>query len=302
MRISGVDPQRARTEAEAAVASGVMTTNTDNATMEKSLSGSDYNPLAHIAVWNEFSMSAAMYSYLAGYNDPRIGVYFQPAVKSGAFAGLRNGQSTTELNQAENQPDANSQIGPGWVTRSGTGWLENPTRRQEIMCCAEAYFLRAEGALNGWNMDGTPEDLYETGIRMSMQQWGITADSSIDAYIHTDALPVPVPGAVSSAAVSSTPVKWAADGNLQREQIGTQKWLALYPDGFEAWAEVRRSGFPVLYPVVHSDNPNLPAGTSIKRLPYPTVEAQTDAVELAKGKALLGGPDNAATRLWWDVE
>jgi len=89
-----------------------MQDNSDNAQMEKTLAGNDYNPLAHIAVWNEFSMSATMLSYLKGYNDPRIGLYFQPAINTKEFAGLRNGQSTTDLNKAENQPKANSQIGP----------------------------------------------------------------------------------------------------------------------------------------------------------------------------------------------
>jgi len=171
----------------------------------------------------------------------------------------------------------------------------------EIMCCAEAYFLRAEGALNGWNMNGTAQGLYEQGIRMSMEQWGVTDMTAIDSYIQSGAVPVAVDGAISSPAVSNVPIKWSMDVATERAQIGTQKWLALFPDGFEAWAEERRSGYPKLYPVVQSDNPDLPQGTTIKRLPYPTVEAQTDAEQLNKGKALLNGPDNAATRLWWDV-
>ncbi|HET8572964.1 MAG TPA: SusD/RagB family nutrient-binding outer membrane lipoprotein [Edaphocola sp.] len=301
LRISNVEPAKAKEEAEAAVASGVMQDNSDNAQMQKTLAGNDYNPLAHIAVWNEFSMSATMLSYLKGYNDPRIGIYFQPAINNKEFAGLRNGQSTTDLNKPGNQPKANSQIGPGWETWDGSGWNPNLTRPMEIMCCAEAYFLRAEGALNGWDMEGTARDLYEKGIRMSMEQWGVMDMTAIDSYIQSDAVPAAVEGAIPSAAVSNVPIKWSTDELTERAQIGTQKWLALFPDGFEAWAEERRSGYPELYPVVQSDNPDLPQGTTIKRLPYPTVEYQTDADQLDKGKALLNGPDNAATRLWWDM-
>ena len=40
------------------------------------------------------------------------------------------------------------------------------------MCAAEVCFLRAEGALLGWNMGGTAENLYNEGIRTSISQWG----------------------------------------------------------------------------------------------------------------------------------
>ena len=45
---------------------------------------------------------------------------------------------------------------------------------------AEAYFLRAEGALRGWNMGGTAQSLYETGIQTSFTYWGA---GSAAAYI-----------------------------------------------------------------------------------------------------------------------
>jgi len=302
LRISKVNPALAKTEAEAAVADGVMTTVADDATMLKSSTGNDYNPLAHIAVWNEFSMSSSMLSYLKGYGDPRISKYFQPVVGTSKYASLRNGQPNVDLNNKANQPSSLSQIGTEWVTWSGTGWVEHQNRRQDIMHAAEAYFLRAEGALNGWNMGGGAQELYEKGITTSFQQWGITDQAVIDHYIHSDSLPVAPEDFQNSGPVSTTPVKWSPDINIERAQIGTQKWLALYPDGFEAWAEVRRSGYPILYPVVQSDNPNLPVGTTIKRIPYPTVEQQTNADALQKGISLLKGPDNAATRLWWDVD
>lgn len=300
LRISAVDPQKARLEAEDAVQSGVMETNQDNARMTKSLAGNDYNQLAHIAVWNEFSMSSGIYSYLKGYEDPRLPVYFQPAKASGVFASLRNGQPNVDLNQEQNQPGSLSQIGPSWVSPTQTSWSEHPDRPQDIMRCAEVDFLRAEGALNGWNMGGAAEMWYKQGVQHSLEEHGISATEA-EVYLQSEALPAAPEDFNNSEPVSTTPVKWAADMETQRAQIGTQKWLALYPDGFEAWAEVRRTGYPILYPVVQSDNPALPAGMSIKRIPYPDIEQQTNAEALNGGRALLGGPDNAATRLWWDV-
>ena len=45
-------------------------------------------------------------------------------------------------------------------------------------------------------------------------------------------------------AVSTITPKWDenASKEVKLERIITQKWLALYPEGAEAWAEQRRTG------------------------------------------------------------
>ncbi|RPE14245.1 SusD/RagB family nutrient-binding outer membrane lipoprotein [Chitinophaga lutea] len=302
LRISRVDPARAKTEAEAAVAGGVMTASSHSAYIKRSMKGDDANGLSTNAVNNEFSMSSTMASYLKGYNDPRLPVYFQPAVGTGQFKGLRNGSSATDINKPGNRPAQTSNVGPRWVTWNGSTWIGQLEATQPVLHAAEAWFLRAEGALNGWNMDGTAQDLYEKGIAVSMQEWGIVDPAVINNYITSAAVPVAPGDEAGSPAVAATPVKWAATAGMQRAQIGTQKWLALYPDGVEAWAEFRRSGYPVMYPVLQSDNSDLPAGTFIKRLPYSSVEASTNAAALEKARQMLSGPDNAATRVWWDID
>ena len=89
---------------------------------------------------------------------------------------------------------------------------------------------------------------------------------------------------------------------MQYKQVAQQKWLALFPDGMEGWAEVRRTNLPKLYPVVHSENADLPQGTFIKRIPFLDLETLTNADAVAKAVQMLNGPDNAATRLWWDKD
>lgn len=302
LRISKVDPDRARTEAEAAVTSGVMTESTHSAYIKRSAKGDDANGLSTNAVNNEFSMSSTMASYLKGYNDPRLPVYFQPAVATGQFKGLRNGSSATDINKPGNRPAQTSNVGPRWLTWNGSTWIGQLEATQPVMHAAEAWFLRAEGALNGWQMGGTAQELYEKGITASMQEWGITDLTAINNYITAATVPVAPGDEAGSPAVATTPVKWSATESVQRAQIGTQKWLALYPDGQEAWAEFRRSGYPVMYPILQSDNTDLPVGTFIKRLPYSSVEASTNGAALEEARKILGGPDNAATRVWWDVE
>ena len=300
LRISKVDPARAKTEAEAAVAGGVMTDTGDDALMVKSVNGSDYNGLAGISVWNEFRMSASMESVLKGYADPRIGIYYQPATSTKTYEGLRNGLTPAQLNQPANSNDNNSNVGTRWVTGAGSSWSSQYTTAQDIMHSAEAYFLRAEGAMNGWNMGGTAKNLYESGIAASMKQWGIADAAVIAAYTASDKTPIAPGDALNSPALASIAVKWGTTEAIQREQIGTQKWLALFPDGFEAWAEYRRARYPKLYPIANSENADVPVGTVLRRIPFIDLEKQTNGDAVKAAATLLGGADKASTPLWWD--
>lgn len=300
LRISQVDPARAKQEAEAAVALGVLTDNTHNAFLQKVQAGNDTNGLSQVAAWNEFAMSSTMASYLKGYEDPRLAMYFQPSIAEGKYSSVRNGLSPTALGESRNTPSYNSNVGTYWAVRKDDNTFSpNLTAPFHVMCCAEAYFLRAEGVLNGWNMDGGAQLLYEEGIRKSLEQWDV--EEEVTAYINSSKQPAAPEDSNNSPAVSSTPVKWTQDVAMQRKQIGTQKWLALFPNGMEAWAEYRRTGYPEMYPVVQSDNPLLPTGRFINRFPYPLTEQTNNAAELEKGRKLLNGPDDVTTRLWWDV-
>src|SRR4051794_7564319 len=107
MRISKVDPALAKTEAEAAVADGVLTASPDDdALLQRSETGQDNNGLSIMSDWNEFRMSAAMESVLKGYSDPRMPSYFCPTEKDGSYQGLRNGLTATQLTESINKSDA----------------------------------------------------------------------------------------------------------------------------------------------------------------------------------------------------
>lgn len=300
LRISGVDPGRAKAEAEAAVAGGVMENTGDDAYMFKTEAGTDVNGLSGISVWNEFRMSAAMESVLKGYQDPRMAVYYQPD-GSGEYNGLRNGLNPAQLGDPMNVADANSNIGTRWTVGSGGSWARQGATAQNIMHAAEAYFNRAEGALNGWNMGGTAEELYNKGIEASMNQWGVTDAGAISAYQQSGDTPVAPGDFLDSPAMSDTPILFGGSEAEQRLQIATQKWLALYPDGMEAWADQRRSGLPVLYPVVNSENSLLPNGVRPNRIPFIDYEKNTNTDAVNAAVNLLNGPDTETTRLWWDV-
>jgi hypothetical protein len=320
LRVSNVDPTTAKKEAEASVAAGVMTASPgDDCFVTRSSTGGDINGLSTMSDWNEFRMSATMASVLKGYKDPRISQYYLPTANSGNptfgvfanYQGLRNGLSVAEQTMPANLAAANSHQGQRWsstnVTVAGTvvGEASYTNTPQNVMESAECFFLRAEGALKGWNMGGSAQSLYESGITQSMAQWGITG-AAVATYIASANTPIPsgaYPGANGQdTAVSNVPIAWSADPTMEAKQIATQKWLALYPDGLEAWADWRRNPVMPLYSVVNSDNPLIPDPTKnhLRRIPFLTSEKTTNAAGVATGVTALGGTDNELTPLWWD--
>lgn len=312
LRISNVDPARAKAEAEAAVAGGVLENSpSEDAYLLKSQNGADHNGLSQMSDWNEFRMSATMESVMNGYEDPRREIYWLPAGATGddpdgtdgSYHGLRNGLTAAQLTEGPNKATANSKVGKRWSSPSFGGDANYLTTPLNVMSVAESWFNRAEGALLNWDMNGTAKELYEKGIKASMNQWGITDEAAITAYTNSTKTPVAPEDYLNSPAVSDAPVKWAGDIETQREQISIQKWLAMFPDGNEAWADFRRARYFKMYPVANSENPDLPDPTTewIRRIPFLLSEKQNNGAEVEKAVPLLGGEDKITTPLWWDT-
>jgi hypothetical protein len=299
MRISLVEPAKAKTEAEAAFAGGVLENTVDNANVVST--AAKFNGLNRISAWNEFRMSALFESLFKGYNDPRMAIYFEPAKNDGVFRGGRSGLSQGEMALGFNTYDNTSNVSARFQP------IQQDTNPMAVMYAAEVYFLRAEGVLNGWNVGGglTAEQLYNKAIETSLKQWGVTDQGIIDSYINGTSLPIaPAPeNGWNTPPASNIPVKFSSDPEKQREQIGTQKWLALFPSEMEAWAEMRRTGYPKMYPLIHSDNPDLSKDQMIRRIGFVDIDRQANGPSVKAAEALLGpGGDKVSTRLWWDVK
>jgi hypothetical protein len=279
-------------------------TNEDNARILTNLNFT--NSYTTITQWGEFRMSADMESILKGYQDPRMSSYYAPAGEPDPtddpagvdfpYEGMRNGQTaeakaTTNFNALASNMAAPYTLGgdpgPPWV----------------VMAAAEAYFLRAEGALLGWNMGGSAEELYNQGIVTNHIQLGYDGTNlSGDDYVSSALTPASFDGGATPP-VSAIPVAYNGAGSTeeQLEQIITQKWIALWPDSEEAYAERRRTGYPILYNRINSLNPDIPVDEIPRRMTYTATEYadNTEAVEEAVAN-LLGGPDLGTTKLWWD--
>ncbi len=294
LRIAYVEPALAKQEAEKAVFDGVIEDNSDNANLLTTELSK--NLMGVIVNFGEFRMSTAMQSVLTGYNDPRIGEYFNEAINGGGYVGIRNGLPSVEKTAPR---EDYSEIDTKWFIE-GKGGTNPPYK---VMCAAEVYFLRAEGALRGWNMGGTANELYDKGISTSILEWTSASASQIEEYITSMNVPVAVNDKWNTPAMSDIPVRYQPTASFEKqlEQIITQKWIALFPDGWEAWAERRRTGYPVGYPIIESLNPDVPANAIMRRLKFVTSEVTTNAKAVDEARELLNGPDNNATKLWWDA-
>jgi hypothetical protein len=296
IRVSVKDPAKAKTEGEAAIAGGIFASNADNALAR--VNANSLNAFNQITEWNEFRMSSTMESVLNGYADPRRVEYFAPVTPAGDAAyvgltrGMRNGVNDFTLPQNLNRNVSN--VAGRWLRANMA------TNSRIVLTYAEACFLMAEARLRGWAGTGTPDAWYGMGITASMNQFGITNAAAINAYI-TNSTNLPTTPTDCPRPVGTLPVAWAAAGTMadQMEQIMTQKWLATFPDGFEAWANFRRTGFPKFYPNVFIDPSSaVTAGNFIQRLPYTDRMKQLNATGVQAAETRMGGArDNI--RLWF---
>lgn len=264
------------------------------------------NPLGEInRVWNESQMNASMESILNGYEDPRRHLFFEPCEEDiiytndegepvsvalkGNYKGIRQGTMFTHLLYS-----GHSKI------------YVNSSTSPVLLSAAEVWFLRAEAALRGWTNENAGS-CYRQGVDASFRQWGIT--SSVDEYLERDNIGADYIDAFDQGnnieARCRVSPKWMENTSNEEklEKIITQKWLAVFPEGCEAWAEQRRTGYPRLFPVRfnNSKDGNIDTETMIRRLNFPADMADTDPEQYISLQEALGAPDLPGTRLWWDT-
>lgn len=306
MRVSNVAPALAEEQAKAALDSkngGVL--ETANETVGQY---GIRNPLGGVAGWSEVYMNASLESYLKGYNDPRIKSYFNLAQDGRDKEGniIKEVAGVKQLNSIEGEYKG---------VRQGTGVADNrySTHSQTaittgskiiVMSAAEVWFLRAEAALRNYTSENV-ENCYKQGITVSFAQWDA---SGVSEYLESEETPAAYVDAFdkkfdADAPTSITP-KWdeSAPLELKLERIITQKWLAIYPEGCEAWAEQRRTGYPQLIKVAVNNSGNTISTDDMIRRVFFNQDYKTDNKALYDALvSKLGGADNGGTRLWWDA-
>lgn len=304
IRMSYADPVKSKQYAEEALASsaGLITANEDNALI--SVGKSELNLIVY--GYKDCLVGAPLMAYMNGYNDPRLPAYAIPATDSdvlGKYIGIRqgidllNGKTTYG---GFSQPQAKSANGDYFSATDG---------KMKLFTAAETWFLKAEAALRGYAGAGDVKTNYESGVQQSFGEWGKSAD--VATYLaNTTATEAPYidPKNVTNnintghPELSTITIAWNNTDSTERklERIITQKWLSLYPNGPEAWAEQRRTGYPILFKIRQNDSGGLiNTDTMIRRIPF-TTDTKNSLYNYSQAAQTLNGPDTGGTKLWWD--
>jgi hypothetical protein len=295
MRLSKVDAAKAQLYVQKAVTGGVMQANEDNVKIQYT---SIFNsPLSN--TWNgtekaNFYLAQPFVSYLKQTNDPRLAViatkYTEPSKDASATTEDKNPANQAgfpvgfDNGSVVNAPNYAGSVGSGgWkysqLNRRTLGKVDAP---QHYITYAQTQLLLAEAAQRGWTT-GSAADYYKAGVTAHMNQM-----REYDAA-----------AAIAAADINAYLAANPFDASKALEQINTQYWVASFLNGPEAWANYRRSGFPVLAPNPYPGKTI--TGSFIRRLTYPLSEKSVNAENY---NAAVGrqGADDLDTRVFWDKQ
>lgn len=296
MRLTKVDIAKAQEFAAKAAAGGLMESNEDNAVVRHN---ADYrNPVGTNLNGGQapfYYLDEDFVSFMANRNDPRlavIGVRYMGAKSEGDQIEA-NAVRTADVQIGMPQGFDNSTIPPiaeaaGLASFYDYSQLDrtrlgNPEAPSFLVTYSQTQLLLAEAIFRGWT-SGDASEAYVKAIEANMQQfsmWPGNTDidqADIDAYIDRNPL----------------------ETGKEIEQINNQYWVSSFLNGPEAWANFRRSGFPIV-------NPNLYPGSDLKteafirRLTYPDSELTVNKANIDIVVARQG-PDVLDTRVWWDAK
>ncbi len=294
MRLSKVDAAQAQSVVNKAVAAGVMELNTENAMVRHDANyvNAVGNMLNSTEAANIY-MAAPFVDYLKNTNDPRlksIAVRYvgaksgpeqvasrastDPTVQIGMPFGFDNSTISAEVTK-------NKLASFYDFTQVDRTRMAKNTAPNFLVTAAQTQLLLAEAAQKGWLTGSTAEAYFNKGVRLHMEQL-----ASYDAN-----------AAVAPAAITAYLTENPFTTATALEQINTQYWIASFLNGPEAFANFRRSGFPILTP-----NPfpgKAIKGTFIRRLTYPNSEISVNSINV---KEAIGrqGADDLDTKVWWD--
>ena len=265
LRLSNVDPAKGKVEFVAAMADGPLASNADNVKYTYLSESNNEHPLYNNYITGnrkDYAVSDVMINNMVANGDPRLPAIADKNINL-KYVGVPDGVFPA-VSKAQD------------VSLAATSMrLQNSPAN--VLTYAQILFSKAEAAKLGW-ISGDAKEFYEAAITASIQQW-LGANPSAEAI---------------SGYLAQPNVQF--DDAKAFEQIATQKWIALFYQGNEAWAEWRRTGFPVLKPAAKPLNLS---GQIPRRMAYVVTEGTLNKVNYDKVVASQG-PDTQETRVWWD--
>lgn len=267
LRIADREPEKAKQVLAEIAAEGdpFINSNADNAQLNY-LSSPHQNPVsASFETRNDYRISKTIVDQLFELNDPRLAVYASKTETATPqqYVGVPNGLTTSDA----------SNLGFAKTSKPGE-YFRTPQAPAVIISYAEVLFGLAEAAARGLT-DDDAEALYLQAIKASLNQYNI-------------------PDAQAANYIAQASVQY--DATNFKKSIGVQKWIALFGQGLEAFAEWRRLDYPQLTPAV--------AGVLDGKIPlrfiYPGTEQSLNGANYKAGVEAQG-PDLLTTKLWFDV-
>lgn len=300
MRLSEVEPTTAQQIVSELIAEdNFISQNSESAIIQygtdKGGNIENIQPMSVIRGFDEYRVSDTLVNFLKKNNDPRLFLYVDSTSNSTeVFAGLRNGLNVEELSKIEVSDYSKESVVIS-SRFSPTGLLIYP----------EVLFLKSEAALRGWG-SGSPEAMYNDGIKSSIEYWDdiltdvdIRSRSRKDTATFEDLPNISITDSMVNAYLIEPDIAYNSSRAL--EQIITQKWLALINQGFESYAEYRRTGFPVLKPIPNTLGDSETNGSDVpSRVRYPIEEQSLNRANYNEA-VNSQGPDLPTTKIWWDV-
>lgn len=267
LRIADREPEKAKAVLAEIQAEGSGYINANNETAQMAyLASPNQNPISNLFdTRDDYRISKTIVDRLFALNDPRLPVYASrtQAATPTNYVGLPNGLLVGDA----------SNLGFTRTSKPGTYFLA-PSAPAVIMSYAEVLFDRAEAAARGFTTENAA-DLYRQAVTASLKQYNV-ADADVNTYLASPAVQY--------------------DAANFRKSIGDQKWIALFGQGLEAFAEWRRLDYPQLQPAV--------AGTLGGKMPmrflYPGTEQSLNGASYRAAVASQGA-DELTTKLWFDV-
>lgn len=276
MRLTKVDPTTAQTEAAAAVTAGVMESLDDQPVMFHDDDRRNGN--SAVVQADHFRLMEPFVEHMKATNDPRLSIYggiyedgSLTATPAANFLGMAVGAQTNE--------DGIAQVHLDHFRPNNVPYIH--------FRYVEVELLLAEAALRGYIISD-PAEHYAKAVRAGMDMWGIYPGSPTVATADVDAYLAANPYDNSSF-----------DASMQ--SIHMQFWVGMFMNGFESYANWRRTGIPALTP---SDHPSRTISTIPRKMPYPVRESgdNEENFRQAVARQSATGSNDLSGRVWWDAE
>lgn len=292
MRLCKVAPDKAKSIVIEASQGGVMS-RAEDICMVKHIEGETRteNPLTNRFIMDKFveigtvKVSKTFIDYLKQTNDPRLSV----------FCSLPDGNNNPDLQRGlPNGYDQNtvSTADPAYVDHKMYSNFNEKTILTRnaatiFLVPSESQLLLAEAVVRGW-ISGDANTYYEAAINLAMQEPALAYGE--EAIIPTNA---------TTVYIAQKLLANASTTDAKMEVINNAYWVSTFINGYESFANWRRTGYPKLTPTNYAGSQN--AGSFPRRLTYPTKEYSINKANV-EAAVQQQGADNMNTRIWWDKE